>query len=374
MIRVLHIINGAALGGISSMILNYYKNIDRKQFHFDFIYSVDEPLGHNGLELKKLGADFYYVPKKSDGLMAHISGIMKVLEKHEYHAIHVHSSHTSYVALYVANKCGIPIRVAHAHNAVKDKLCLKMWISRKIGNVLIKRYATTRLACSLDAAVYTYGEKSVIESNTLILPNAIDADKFVFDTYNRDKIRSELNIPKQSFVLGTVGRMTVEKNQIFLVDVFKKVNEIIPDSKLILVGDGDQRINIEKRVDTLGLKDSVLFLGQRTDIPSLLNAFDIFAMPSLYEGFPIAGIEAGTNGLPLVLSDTITRELNFLPNVKYVSLSRIEDWSQSICSMRELKRNDRALELVKKNSFDIRVAAKNLEKIYRGDKLIENNK
>ncbi len=368
MIKVLHIINGADLGGISSMILNYYRSIDRNKYHFDFIYSIDEPLGYNGNELRKLGAKFFYVPKKSEGLWHHISGIKKVIRDGNYDVIHVHSSLTSYVALAVAKKCGIKIRIAHAHNAVKSVVGLKAKINRVVGNVLIKRYATKRLACSIDAAIYTFGDKSINESNVRILPNAIDPMKYAFSEEASTKKREELCISPETFVFGTVGRMTVEKNQMFLVDVLREVIRLVPDTKLLLVGDGNLRREIENSVKEADLVADVIFTGQRTDVPDLLNVYDVFVLPSHYEGFPVAGVEAGANGLPIVLSDTITRELGFFPNVKYLSLNDSPlVWAKSITSYMGKPRNDAALSFIKANSYDIEGNSKILAQIYSGE-------
>ena len=370
MIKVLHIINGANLGGISSMILNYYRNIDRQKFHFDFIYSIDEPLGHNGIELQKLGAKFFYVPKKSKGIKIHVEGIKKILNEGQYEAIHVHSSLTSYVALAVAKHCGVNVRVAHAHNAVKEINGIKAKANRMIGNALIKHYATIRLACSKDAAIYTFGAKSIYESNVKILPNAIDPQKYVYSKDMRTKKRTELGISESTYVFGTVGRMTAEKNQMFLVGVLKEVINKIPNTVMLLVGDGELRSAIENKVQQEGLSHNVIFTGQRTDVPDLLNVYDVFVMPSHYEGFPVAGIEAGANGLPLVLSDTITQELGFLPGVNYMSLNEPPlNWADMITSYFDVGRNVNALDTIKANSYDIESSTKVLSDIYAGERL-----
>ena len=369
MIKVLHIINGADLGGISSMILNYYRNIDRQKFHFDFIYSIDEPLGHNGIELQKLGAKFFYVPKKSEGIRTHVHGIKRILNEGQYNAIHVHSSLTSYVALAVAKHCGVKVRVAHAHNAVKEIRGIKAKTNRMIGNALIKHYATLRLACSKDAAIYTFGAKSIHESNVKILPNAIDPQKYVYSRDMRAKKRIELGISESTFVFGTVGRMTTEKNQMFLVGVLKEMIRKIPNTIMLLVGDGELRSDIENKVQQQGLSDNVIFTGQWTDVPDLLNVYDVFVMPSHYEGFPVAGIEAGANGLPLVLSDTITRELGFLPRVNYLSLNEPPlNWADMISSYVNVERNMNVLDVIKANSYDIESSTKILSDIYSGER------
>ena len=365
MINVLHIINGADLGGISSMILNYYKNIDRNAFHFDFIYSIDEPLGHNGHELEKLGANFFYVPKKSAGLKKHIDGIKKIIKAGNYDAIHVHSGLTSYVALSVAKKSGIKIRVAHAHNAVKNIRGLRNKLKRFLGNYLIKFYASCMVACSRDAAVYTFGDKSLKNLNLKILPNSIDSKKYIYSEDERVKIRKELNIGDKDFVIGSVGRMTPEKNQIFLLQVFKVLSGEDKSAKLLLVGDGPDKEVIKDFIKKEHLEEKVFLTGQRTDVNAILSSFDVYAMPSLYEGFPVAGLEAAANGLPIVLSDTITKELSFVKNIHYLSLCDDKrKWVDIIELCKGESRNDSAVADIIENGFDIVSSAKILQKIY----------
>ncbi len=364
MINVLHVINGADLGGISSMILNYYRNINRDKFHFDFIYSIDEPLGHNGIELQKLGAQFFYVPKKSEGLMAHIKGIEKILKARKYDAIHVHSSLTSYVALAVAKKCGIRVRVAHAHNAVKDVLGVKAKINRVIGNVLIKRYATVRLACSRDAAIYTFGNKSINDNNVKVLPNSIATRNYVFSEEKRKEVRSVYNIGENELVFGTVGRMSQEKNILYLIDVLDSLVKI-RSCRLMLIGDGDERKDIEEKIEQLGIRNHAILTGKRPDVAALLNAFDVFTIPSVNEGFSIAGLEAGANGLPLVMSNAVPNDLGFLPNTIYLSLGNPQKWAETISSYHK-GRNENAYSDVRSHGYDIEDSVVILEAVYSG--------
>lgn len=364
MINVLHIINGADLGGISSMILNYYRYIDREKYHFDFIYSIDEPLGHNGTELEKLGAEFYYVPKKSESLKAHIEGIKEILNRKRYDAIHVHSSLTSYVALSVAKKCGVKVRIAHAHNAVKVTRGAKGSIKRFIGIALNNRYSTVRLGCSQDALNYVFGKSSEKDHNSIVLPNSIPAQDYAYSELIRNKLRLSYGINENELVFGTVGRMSQEKNIIYLVDILNKLINDIP-CKLVLVGDGDERKKIEQRIDELGLRNCAILTGQSSNVKELLNMFDVFVIPSINEGFSIAGLEAGTNGLPIIMSDAVPDDLGFFPNTRYLSLDDPQKWAEAIKTIPK-GRNKNAITDVKSKGYDIEDSARKLEQIYCG--------
>lgn len=168
-----------------------------------------------------------------------------------------------------------------------------------------------------------------------------------------------------AFIIGCVGRMSKEKNQQFLLHVFEYILAVIPNSFLVLVGDGPERNNLEKLAASLKIQERVFFTGERTDIPAMLNAFDVFVMPSIFEGFPIAGIEAFSNGLPLVLSDTITKDLSFSTNVSFVSLDkRYEDWAHVICNFKGHRHIAEQADLVKDKGYDIESAANRLERLY----------
>lgn len=360
-------INGATYGGISTMLLNYYTHMDRNKIHFDFVYSAEGAFGHDGEKLKELGAEFFYIPKKSSGLRKHIKQLDELIKKGDYDVIHVHSAHTSYVGLMVAWKNGIKGRFAHAHTAVKGRLGLKETISRRVGIILMKLFATKRLACTRDAAVSVFGRHSLKEKSMILVPNSINTEKFRYDENARIEIRKTFGIKLSTFVLGTVGRMSEEKNQIFLVGVLEKLKKIIPDSCLLLIGDGDKKNEIEKAVLEKNLKDSVIFTGNREDVSKILNAMDIFVVPSIYEGFSIAGLEAGTNGLPLILSDVIPRELAFLNRAEYISLNlSTGEWAKKIAIYSDVGRSSDAVEQVVRYGYDIIKSVKRMEQIYDG--------
>ena len=365
MIRVLHIINGASMGGISSMILNYYRCMDRSRVHFDFVSSLE--LGHNGFELEKLGSKFYFIEMKSNGLMNHIKELDALLRKEHFDAIHVHSNHTSYVALMVAWKNHIKIRLAHGHNAVKNKLSFKAQISRRIGIILIRIFATKRLACSVDSAIYTFGKHSLKEKSMEILPNAIDVEKFRYNPVMRLKYRKEFGLEENTVVIGCVGRMSQEKNHQFLIHLMPSLAERLADVRLVLIGDGAERDKLEKLADELKVHDKVIFTGERTNVHELLSLLDIFVLPSINEGLGIVVIEASAAGLPIIMSENVTSELKFLPNAVYIDLSETEKWIQQIIEKGSNKKRipfEEAQKILRENGYEIQTETQKLEAIY----------
>lgn len=368
MIKVLHVINGASTGGISSLILNYYKQLDKEQVHFDFI-TADPILGPNGIALKKMGSKFYFIPTKSKGLWNFIKKLDEFLKLNKYDVIHVHSGYTSYVALIIAWRNQIKIRIAHAHTTGKINLSVKSWMSRIIGIILTKMSATLRLSCSNDAAIYTFGKFSIHSRTVKILKNAIDIDRFCFSNSVRKAIREKLNISSDALVIGTVGRMTSEKNQIYLIKVLSNLVKEKKNIKLIFVGDGPERKIIEKKVEKLKLNTFVLFLGERTDIHELLSGMDIFLLPSLNEGLGIAAIEASSCGLPVIVSDGVPKDLSFLKKIVYLKLNNNEkEWRDQILKLTKNKHDNRESgfrERITKNGYNIRIEAEKILKFYR---------
>lgn len=364
MIRILHIINGADLGGISTLILNYYRAIDRNAVHFDCACTGTTPLGYNGKALQALGASFFQLPLKSKHPIRHTAALRRLLRLGDYDAIHVHCSLTSFWDLAVAKHTGIHIRVSHSHSAELNKHSFFQDWKHLLFTALNRRYATDLLACSRDAALFAYGEPALDDPRTMILPNAVDCQRFCFREEHRRELRAELGIPPEAFVYGSVGRLSPEKNLLFLIRLLPNLLSRRPDTRLLLVGDGTQRREAEELTRRLGLSGQVIFTGQRSDVDRLLNAMDTFVVSSIHEGFCIAALEAGVNGLPLVLSDGVPKDLLFFSNAVSLSLNDAQSrWCSAILS--GASRDPHGPEKAEARGFDIHSSVKKLETMYR---------
>lgn len=361
-IRILHVMNGAVLGGISTVVLNYYRYIDRDKFRFD-IALYNNRLGPNGEELKRLGCEIFHLPLKSRHLIGYMQKLNAIIKRGRYDAIHVHNNKTSFVALICAKSLRIPVRIAHAHAAYKKELLTTMF-TNGISHLITSQVATHLLACSSEAAISIFGEKETAVRKTMILRNAIDVDKFRFVPSVRKEIRNELGI-RNELVIGTVGHLGPEKNHKYLLEIFKALSSLNPNTKLIIVGDGELMNYLKTYSNELGVADKVFFLGQRTDVNQILMAMDIFVMTSVYEGFGIAALEAAASGLPIFLSNNIPKDLQFVTRHKYLSLDLDPMvWARELNEC-ELK-YDRlgGAEEVINNGYDIKENVHQLEKIY----------
>lgn len=364
MIRVLHIMACSDVGGISTVVLNYYRFLDRTQIQFDIALTVPE-IGRNARELQALGAKIHFLPLKSEGIGAFLTALRKLLETEAYDAVHVHESETCYVALMVAGQMGIPCRIAHAHTAspwegVKGEL-------RRLSGCLLNYPASTHvIGCGELAGERVFGKWNMRRPKAVVLPNAIDTQRFVYDEEARRQLRAEWNL-EGKLVLGMVGRLCVEKNYPFALELVAKLRQEHPACKLVIVGDGEEREAIEEKIQALDISDHVLLLGKRSDVHRVYQAFDIFLLPSFTEGYPVAAVEALSAGLPALLSDAVTGELRFGTAVEYLPLKEPQKWLEAIHRWEGDTRRQARQSEPAEHGLDIRTCAKRLEKIYLED-------
>lgn len=362
MIRVLHIMGCSDVGGISTVVLNYYRFIDRAEIQFDIALTVPT-VGRNALELQALGANIHFLPLKSEGLGAFQQALRELLERERYDAVHVHESETCYVALQVAKQLGIRCRIAHSHTCSPWE-GIKGEIRRLSGCVLNYHYASTVIGCGQLAGERVFGKWNMRRSKAVVLPNAIDTRKFSYDEPVRGEVRRELGL-EGKYVLGMVGRLCVEKNYPFALELVAALRREDPDCLLVIAGGGEEQEAIEKKIDELNIADHVMPLGRRSDVHRLYQAFDVFLLPSFTEGYPVAAVEAMASGLPVLLSDAVTPELRFGSAVRYLSLKKPDKWLAALKGLKENSGREKRQEEPAKHGLDIRTAAKQLEKIYR---------
>ena len=365
MIRVLHIMGCSDAGGISSVVLNYYRHMDRTKVHFDIALTVPT-VGQNALALQELGAQIHFLPLKSEGLSVFRKALEELLCRGGYDAIHVHENETSYVALAVAKKLGIRCRFAHSHTSSPYEN-IKSEIRRLSGCILNYHFASHVIGCGQLAGERVFGTWNMKRPKAVVLPNAIDTRKFAFDPALRQEVRRELGL-EGKFVLGMVGRLCEEKNYPFALELADKLRQERPECMLVIAGNGESRELIEQKIRELGLENNVALLGKRADVHRLYQAFDVFLLPSFHEGFPVAAVEAMASGLPVLFSERITKELSFGSGAVYLPLAEPDAW---LARLRKGKECDPERyirqEEPRQNGLDIRDTAAMLETLYRRD-------
>lgn len=357
MVRVLQVVTNMDRGGLETMLMNYYRCIDREKVQFDFLEHREARAAYDD-EIEALGGKIYRLPRLVPWSKSYISALNTFFSEHpEYKVVHVHQDCLSSVILKAAAQHGVPVRIAHSHNANQNKNMkypIKLWYKKSI-----PKYATKLFACGAEAGDWMFSGAPY-----QILNNAIDAMEYCYDSAKRNLKREELGLTDE-FVVGHVGRFNPQKNHSFLLEIFAALVKQEPNAVLLLVGGGADMEKIKTKAETMGISQKVRFLGIRSDVPDLMQAMDVFAFPSLYEGLPVTMVEAQAAGLPSLISDSVPRECIITDNlVRVVPLSASADtWAEEMLKERAIKRTDRHTEIAA-HGFDITTEAGNLQEFY----------
>lgn len=359
--KILQVVPNMQQGGIENYIMNLYRNIDRDLVQFDFLthysgeYFFDQ-------EIYALGGHIYKIPlmENKANMFKYVRSLSALLSHHKFDVIHGHMATTAYIYMKIAKSHGINNRIIHAH---EDSYIHN--IRGYIRKYLIQNSyhdATVRLACSNTAGNYYFGKHGFE-----IIHNAIDVNRFTYSDRSRKDVRKEFNIDETQMVLCHVGRFCLQKNHQKLINIFQSLKKINNKAVLFLIGKGETEADIRKMVHDLSLEDSVYFLGNTAEPEKYYCASDLFILPSKFEGLPLTGIEAQTNGLPCVFSDAVTREVDISGCNEFVSLSAAPElWADRIQHLYLNSPDDRMLWVqdVCEAGYDIAANAEHLQSLY----------
>lgn len=354
-IRVLHVVTYMGRGGLETMLMNYYRHIDRNRVQFDFLVHRDFKADYDD-EILSLGGKIYHVSKLNPFSFHYHHELNNFFKNHsEYKIVHVHQDCLSSFALKAAKRNHVSIRIAHSHSSSQDrnlKYLLKRYFMRNIS-----KYATHLFACGNEA-----GDWMFRGSNYQIVRNAIDVSSFTFNQKLRNKLRNSFDI-HDNLVIGHVGRFNYPKNHDFIIDIFNEVHRINKNTKLILIGTGELEESIKEKVNNLHLKDNVMFLGNRNDVNQLMQAMDIFVFPSHYEGLPVTLVEAQASDLFIVKSNNVPSQCIITPNVLSLSLNlTAKEWAQQILDIHYQRGN--TSRYIKDAGYDIKKNSQWLQDFY----------
>lgn len=367
MIRVLHVIGKMDRGGAETMIMNYFRRIDKDKVHFDFLVHTDEQ-GDYDAEILNLGGEIHKIPKYLVyNEYKYKKACREFFDKyHNYDIVHGHIGSCASIYLSEAKKWNI-FTIAHSHSTdggygIKD-LVFK-FVSRNTKNI-----ADFFFGCSLKAGEKRYGTKVAHSERFLVIPNAIDVKQYIYSPERHMELKKKWDLDDK-IIFGHVGRLSKEKNHKLIIEVFYRILQKEPDAHLVLVGEGPERAKIEQLIKRLGLNNSVTLTGIRNDVWDMMNLFDLFLFPSFYEGLGIALIEAQASGLPCVVSDTIPEEAIMTENVRRISFEESADyWANEILTfMKSFKRKDESDRIMTAN-YDITLAAERLCDFYSANSI-----
>lgn len=360
-IRVAQIIGKWLGGGVESVVMNYYRYIDRNEIQFDFICDEDSTnIPYE--EIEKMGGKVILIPPYQKIIKYH-KKLKQVLKDGNYKIVHSHINALSVFSLFAAKCAGVPVRIAHSHSTSNKK----EWKKNIIKNILrpfSRVFATDYMCCSELAGRWLFGNKEFDKGNVYILNNAIDVEKFKYDENVRKEVRKELEIDENTLVIGHVGRFVEQKNHRFLIDIFNEVHKENTNSILLLIGQGPLMAEIKDKVKKLGIEKSVIFLGQRNDANRLYQAMDVFVLPSLYEGLGIVLVEAQSAGLLCICSTNVPREANITNSVKFLKLDKILKWKEEILDVKIINTRKSNVKLIKEHMYDISCESSKLKDLY----------
>lgn len=361
-IRVAHVIGKWLGGGVESMVMNYYRHLDRSKVQFDFICD-DDSTNIPYEEIESLGGKVILIPPYQR-LFSYQKQLQKILKEGKYRIIHSHINALSVFPLRAAKKINVPVRIAHSHSTT-NKVEWKKNLMKQVLRPFSKIYATHYFCCSELAGRWLFGDKVYDEGKVVLINNAIDLSKYQYDPDMRKLKRDELGIDENTLVIGHIGRFVKQKNHDYLIDIFNELHKENSNSILLLAGQGPLKKEIEEKVKLLNLTESVKFLGQRNDTNELYQAMDIFLLPSLYEGLPVVGVEAQTAGLLCLFSNQMTRETKVLSSTFFLPIEVSPTlWkSQLLKCIEKYIRRDLSPQMRKKG-FDIQIESKRIMDFY----------
>ena len=360
--KILHVVSGMNAGGMETMIMNYYRNIDKNKYQFDFLINDPNKCFFEE-EIIKLGGKIYRVPYQRENIFKNHLGVRKVLSENNYDVIHMHQGITYYYPLKYAKKIGIKNRIIHNHGINRKFLKYLKIYNNFFARKRISSLGNNYISCSKDVLNHIFSDKIIEDRNYTILPNAIDINRFRYSEQKRKKIRKEFEIGDKTLFIH-IGTFTIPKNHIFLIEVFEKYLKENSDSVLLLVGNGELKKEIIGLVKNKKIEENVIFAGIRNDVEDLLSASDIMLFPSLYEGLPLTLIEAQANGIDIISSNNVSLECKISDLIHFVSIDNSDKWIDEIKQRKKRKNRTKYNDDLKKSDFSIDKATKKLETLY----------
>ena len=368
-VRVLQIgLCDGLFGGVERVVLNWYKTIEKNKIQFDFLSPYKSTYETHRKEIEKLGGNIYTLGIKRDGVRAKLRynrALKEFLIEHQYKIVHINSGLFLFQLQVVlaCRRAKVPVVISHSHSCPNFSFIKKIIVN--ILKPLLFKKSTVRLACSKTAAYSIFPKKRVDNGQVIQIKNGIDTKKFKYSADNRKKWRKEFGV-RDEVVYVNVGRFSKEKNHEFLIKVFSEIYKKQNNAKLVLVGEGPLKPAIMESVKNYGIEDAVVFLPASDCVCEILSAADVYIIPSLFEGFPVTGLEAQASGLPVFYSSSITNEIEITDHVYPISLeSSAKEWANTIVSHQpfSINRANGAKEVFDAG-YDFTESAKEIEEIY----------
>lgn len=358
-IKVLQIIPGLT-GGIGSVLINFCSRLDRDKYQIDFGVLSDSHRERREFIDNTMGK-VYVLPRMSKDYREYKKFLSHLIEKNNYDIVHAHQNHMSFIPLKIAKRLGVPGRIMHSHaTAFEGGSAIKNQVAKTINRFMMNTIANAKLACGNKAGEFIYGKRAMQKGEVVVLPNAIDIEKFRFDRSKREEMRSAFGFGVNEKVVLFVGRLVEIKNIPLCLEIIKRCENNV---KLVICGSGDKEQSLKDKCARDGIASKVLFVGEREDVAAMYSMADAFLLTSFAEGFPMTVVEALSSGLPCLISDTITDEFRDFEAVKYCPLQDVDKWVETIRGCSVGMRYD-MIKILNKKKLNIETAVNMLSQIY----------
>lgn len=367
--RILHIIGRMDRSGAETMVMNLYRALDRSKFQFDFLYFTDDKCDFDE-EIDSLGGLIYRIPySKYKNPISRMLALKKLLKENKHlQIIHCHTLFSNAFHLWAGKMAGVKFRIAHSHSTSDiNSVSTFGRAYQTISRFIIHKTATHYISCGEAAAKYLFPTIK----DVMLLPNSVDTQRFAnIACTNKEYLRSMLKIAPEFLIIIQIGRLLEVKNHQFSIQLAAHLKRKLVDFRMVFIGDGELMASLKDYVIKKNVEDYVIFLGKRSDIPEILASADIMLMPSLYEGFPVVLVESQAAGIPAIISDTISKEVDLgVGLIEMMSLSTDkENWELKLKSLTTKKKigEKERLAIMSDKGFDIHTSIKQLEQLYSG--------
>ncbi|MEW4354203.1 glycosyltransferase family 1 protein [Streptococcus pneumoniae] len=365
MTKVLYYLNSLGSGGVEAYSIHLYRHINKDEIDLDIVTFqqreefFDQELASLGG--KKIPLVYERSRNKWKNRFQAMKFLYRLAKSGEYDIAYFNFDAPASILKYplICRLAGMKKIVVHSHNASSfNPSFLRKWIDA-VGRKLSSLLVTEKLACSEEAALWMFGTTAGVHD----IKNGIEVEEFVYNDSTRKQMRAELSISEDTFVLGSIARFHKQKNHVFMLSMFEKLLRVRPNSRLIAVGEGDLKQEMEDLAKELKIADKVLFLGARKDIPQLLQAMDVFVLPSLYEGLGIVAIEAQAAGLKCLLADTVPKEAKITNHATFLPLKE-EAWVEALADFKTYERCDMR-QAIREAGYDSRYSVGMVEEILK---------
>lgn len=356
-IKIAQVIGNAQSGGVVSCILNFYRNIDRKKFQFDFFTYGASPYDE---EILALGGRIFYISKITN-FVKFYAQLKKHFIEENYFAVHAHLTSLSFLPLLAAKNAKIEHRICHAHSTTHKKE--KVWLLKAVLKHFSTFFATDIAGCSMYSCAWLYGKSNI--DKVFLLHNAIDLQRFSF-LEQKDRALAMHYGWEDKKIIGAIGRLVFQKNFSFLIDAFAILSKNVDDAILVIVGSGKEKGKLLRQIDKLNLQDKVHILPEIKEVTNYYKIFDLLAMPSRFEGLPLVAVEAQAVGIPCLLSTNITSEVNISGKCEFLPIDKAEIWAEKMQDMLiNAKRYD-ATRQIKESGYELKAESEKLSRFYLG--------